>query len=291
MKSASEEKAEVFESSFKAFLYTDHKGSEHIKNEMRLKIKRHDLFQHAHYEKKTIPFSLQAKFSYYDLFENNGIDEISKEIILTEIRPKESIIFLGDDLNINKTIISSYKKLVNKIESTIKVPCKQISNDDIEVIYVKNNLLNLKYDSTVLNNIPSLFVKDYGYVYDLKNTFLKIKTRRNEIKEISIVDKLEGQKMLKERNERKNELENIDVFDNLDCFYTKSDVKLVNLKREISKLLNEEFFVYKNYITNANQDFKLFLKNKELVLEGNLNTTYLKIRNCIYSNYINLDEI
>lgn len=288
MKSVSEEKSDVFESSFKAFLYTNNKTPEHLKNEMRLKIKRHDLFQKAHYEKKTTPFLIQAKFLFFDLFEKNGIDAISKEIIISEIRPKDEIIFLGGEFDVNELVDIEKQtalKIFNKLTKICKV--KVVNCNQSESISFKDNLLNLKYDSTVLNTIPSLFVQGYGKVYDLKNTFLKVKTKRQEIKEISIVEA--GEKLEAEIAPIK--LENEGEKENLDCFYTKADMKLLNLKREISKLLNEDFFIRGNYITNAAHDFKLFLKQKELILEGSLNNTYLKIRNCIYSNFINLDEL
>ena len=68
-------------------------------------------------------------------------------------------------------------------------------------------------------------------------------------------------------------------------------MKLTGLKRELIKLLNEEFFIVKNCITNSNGDFKIYFKNNELVLEGELNPIYSKVRNCIYSNFINLEEL
>ncbi len=318
MKSASEEKTEVFESSFKAFLYTDNKNTSSSSGEMRLKIKRQDLFQNAHYETKTIPFSLQAKFSYYDLFENFGIDTSSKETIICEISPKDKLILLGETYNGPY----GFDEMILKIKEKCNVPCEIISNDNkASVTSIKDNLLSLKYDSTVLNSLPSVFVKDYGFVYDLKNTFLKVKTHRGDVKEISIVEEAERKQVgnnlmgnvmnLENRNsllnvdnddemdvvcKDKNTVDNVEymnkeVNENLDCFYMKKDIKLINLKREISKILNEEFFVYKNYITNANHDFKLYLKKDELTLEGSLNPTYLRIRNCVYSNYLNLYEL
>jgi Cft2 family RNA processing exonuclease len=282
MKAAIEDKAEVFESSFKTFLYTNNKAQESLKNEMRLKMKRQDLFSKAHYEHSKKTITIQAKFSYFDLFDSNGIDLISKEIIIQELHPKDEVIFLG---GVSQNSQEFYKMLTKLQSSQIK--CKIIGNNQTELCKVRDNMLNIKFDSTILSTLPSFFVKDYGAVYDLKNTFLKIKTKRNEIKEISIADTNEENIDKKDKNII--DLTNKECF--LDSFYTKSDIKLIHLKREITKLLNEEFYIFRNYITNAHEDFKLFLNKNELVLEGNLNPTYLKLRNCIYSNFINLDEI
>ena len=120
---------------------------------------------------------------------------------------------------------------------------------------------------------------------------MEIKTKRKEIQEITITDVDEQQndalsKIISEKN-----LETSSRKEKLDVFYSNKDLKLINLKRELTKLLNEEFFIFKNFITNASQDFKLFLGEKDLILEGSLNPVYLKVRNCIYSNFINIGEI
>ena len=123
-----------------------------------------------------------------------------------------------------------------------------------------------------------------------------IKTKRKEIQEITITDGSELQsdamsKVLSERNSQIRDSSKEEKLEKLDVFYSNKDLKLINIKRELTKLLNEEFFIFKNFITNGKQDFKLFLEEKDLVLEGNLNPIYLKVRNCIYSNFINLGEI
>ena len=283
MKSTAEDKSEIFDSSFKAFLYTNNKVQEtSAKSDMRLKLKRQDLFAKAHFEVTQKILQISAKFSFFDLFD--VIDVTSKEFILSEIKPKNTIIFLGHNNFRNDLIQKVMSKLTN-----IKI--RTLDNFQRESIKVKNNLLNLKYDSTILNSLPSIFVKDYGYVYELENKFLKIKTKRNEIQEITITDVDEQQndalsKIISEKN-----LETSSRKEKLDVFYTNKDLKLINLKRELTKLLNEEFFIFKNFITNASQDFKIFLEEKDLVLEGSLNPVYLKVRNCIYSNFINIGEI
>jgi Cft2 family RNA processing exonuclease len=283
MKSTAEDKSEIFDSSFKAFLYTNNKTQETAtKSDMRLKLKRQDLFAKAHFEENYKILQILAKFSFYDLFD--VIDVTSKEFILTEIKPKNEIIFLGNNSNRNDLIPKILSKLKN-------VKCKILENFQKESIKFKNNLLNLKYDSTILNSLPSIFVKDYGYVYELENKFLKIKTKRKEIQEITITDAAEQQSdaLSKFMSERNSEISS--KSEKLDVFYTNKDLKLINLKRELTKLLNEEFFIFQNFITNATQDFKLFLEEKDLTLEGSLNPVYLKVRNCIYSNFINLGEI
>ena len=282
MKTTAEDKNEIFDSSFKAFLYTNNKTQETItKSDMRLKLKRQDLFAKAYFEEnyKTIP--ILAKFSFFDLFD--VIDSTSKEFILTEINPKNEIIFLGD----NKTV-DMMKRIQKKLNN---VKCKYLDNFQTETIIVKDNMLNLKYDSTILKSMSSTFIKDYGYVYELENKFLKIKTKRKEILEITITDASELQndtlsKILSERNSYITSKE-----EKLDIFYSNKDLKLINLKRELVNLLNEDFFINKNFITNSNRDFKLFLEEKDLVLEGSLNPIYLKVRNCIYSNYINIGDL
>jgi Cft2 family RNA processing exonuclease len=283
MKLVSEEKNEAPESDFKAFLYTNNKSAESKKPDMRLKIKKQDLFSKAKYEEQIKTLPILAKFTFYNLFDH--IDILSKEIIITEAKPKDYVFFLGSHLQ-NKMKAKALENMSSKIKRTLDIPVLCLSPFKTELLKFKDNLLHVKYDSTILNRLPSFCIKDYGFIYDLKNTFLKVKTHRKEIKEISLLDASE-----KNKEEVLNTYTMPKEKSDLDYFYTVSDLKLLNIKRELTKILNEEFFIFKGAIVNAGHDVKLYLVNNELVLEGKLSSIYLKVRNAVYSNFINFDEI
>jgi hypothetical protein len=279
MKSVSEDQAEIFESSFKTFLYAHDQNPENISNEIRLKVKRQDLFLKANYERKKKTISIQAKFAFFDLFDSDGIDSLTKENVLREIHPKDFIIFT-DDLQ-----SENFHNLVSKLEDKYNQKCKIIKSGQTENLMTNDKLLKITYDSCILNSLPSFLVKDYGCVYEIKNAFLKIKTQRGGATEISIQTE-------EEEKIDKNKIFSIkSPLDDLENFYTTNDFKLINLKREIGKLINEEIFICKSFITNGRGDFKLWIDKKELVLEGSLNATYLKLRKCIYNNLIRIDDI
>ena len=192
MKTLSEEKTEVFDSGFKAFLYTNNKTHENSKPEMRLQMKREDLFMNAHYEEKIINIPILAKFSFFDIFDVT--DAVSKEIVISEINPKNGVIFLGDDIKKTKVIdisrsSSPLEKIANKLRSNYKLKVKILSANQTENLEFRNNLLCVKYDSSIFSNLPFVVVRDYGNIYELKDMFLKVKTKRKNIQEITLIDK------------------------------------------------------------------------------------------------------
>jgi hypothetical protein len=270
MKSVAEDKGEIFDTNFKAFLFTNNKSESKT---MRLKFKREDLLAKARFELSDKNISIRhekvgnlEKISIYNIF--NEIDSFSRDIILSEIKPSEMIIFLGKDDGLSDTI----KKLSN-------INTKVLDSNGSESVRVKNNILNIKFDSGILRELPCVLVKDYGYIYNFKNNLLRIKRRREEIKEIIIEDTIFS-----------NSIPQIGEMKDIEGFYSKTDIKLTTVKNELSKLVNEKLFIIDKAITNINNDFKLYIVDDQFVLEGNLNPTYLNVRKNIYSNMINLDE-
>jgi hypothetical protein len=168
--------------------------------------------------------------------------------------------------------------------------------DDIDLnsneffINFDNPILDIKFDSSILQKMSYSIVKDLGKVYDLKDYFLKIKTRRNKpnMDEISLIShdeiKFDNEKtkiniLLSDKNSND---------DDLDYIYNKVQLKLLDIKKDIMKQLNEDIIIYGDFISNKYKEFKLYLKNDDIVLEGSFNSTYMKIRKFI-KNYIKSD--
>lgn len=264
------------------------------------------------------------KFSYYPLF--NQIDYISKKTILREIDTKNKIILLGekkvknekkcsneynidkkyDNCNIVNNIINNENKIVyltsrinphvinGQKENEYLISNKEypIKNTNQFYINTDNPILDIKFDSSILQKMTYVEVKDLGKVYELKDYFLKIKTKRDkpDLDEITLIAHDEI-KLNEKRNMNiflydENSNENND--NDLDYIYNKVQLKLLDLKKEIVKNLNEDVMIYGDYISNKNKEFKLYLRNEEIVLEGYYNATYMKIRKFVKS-YIRTD--
>ena len=274
MKSVSDDKGELFDTNFKAFLYTNNKNQD-LKS-IRPKFKREDLLAKARYETYERMITIKhekvngiEKISFYNIFDS--IDKFSREIILSELKPKDITIFLGNE---DHTLIETIEKL-----SKLNIKSKIINSYMSENIIVKNNIINVKFDSSILQNMNCVYVKEYGYIYNLKNNLLKVKRKRNEIVEVIIGNQMENKKIPLLGDNK-----------DIDGFYSKSDLKLINIKRDLTKILNEKFYMTKNSITDINNQFKLSIKDNQLILEGELNPLYLRVRNCIYTNLINLED-
>lgn len=71
-------------------------------------------------------------------------------------------------------------------------------------------------------------------------------------------------------------------------FYSKSNIKLIELKEELSKEYDEDLYIFDNYLINKNGDFKISIENNEMVLDANLSQNYFKIRKILNTKmYLN----
>jgi len=302
-----------FDTNFKSFLNPE--NPELNPNlELKIKIKRKEMFNKANYEfiKKKVFIRGEEiesidKLTYYPLF--STIDFISKHTIIEEINPKKFIIFLGSQKEIinesdevyNGNSKKNYKKLFNylkeKKNNIIFLNNKIIDKETNSLnnkyfLKFDNEILNVKFDSSILQKLNFSLVKDYGNVYDLKNSFLRIKTKRNQpnIKEISLIyqdDIYLDQEKIKNHIILNNEQS--DEKEELDFIYNKNQLKLNEIKKEISKLFNEDIIIFGDYLSNKNKDFKLVIRNGDIILEGNYNAAYLKVRKFI-QDYMSSDN-
>lgn len=311
IKSKFDENNNNFETKFKSILNPS--NTDLTPNlELKIKIKRKDMFSKAKYEFSNKKVFIRNeivenidKFSYYPLF--STIDYISKRTIIEEINPKKLIIFLGldkqkindvndyyngDSKETNKFSLNEKKYNNNSLYLNNKLAFEDKNSNRFKLKF-ENKIFNVKFDSSILQKMSFSMVKDFGNIYDLKNSFLKVKTKRNNpaIKEICLIyqdDICMDQQKLKKHiilDHEENE-------DNVELIYNKNSLKLIEIKNEISKLFNEEILIFGDYLSNKNRDFKLYLKNGDITLEGNYNAAYLKARKFIQDfmssyNYIN----
>jgi hypothetical protein len=267
---------EGFAKDLKAFLYTTNTSQE--KHKVGLKIKRPDLLMPGVYEYTTKQVSPKYdseiktinKLSFYPLFD--PIDAYSKETVISELHPTDMVVFLGDSNKVLDEIKSSLTR--QGISSIVK------STESSYITKIKDNTIKVKYDYALINKLPCVMVKDYGYIYSLRDSLLKVKRKRGKIDEIIITDKSSKPNCMKIADDKQTDT----------LFYSSGDLKLIAIKRNLSRLLNDKFNIADGVITNQSGDFKLYIRDGELVLEGTFSPTYLKIRNFVYSNYINIEE-
>lgn len=309
---------ENYDSAFKTFLTENENNLNNNSNNSNTvaRFKKYELNLNSVYEFKKIKVPIKynkneliQKFTVYHLFET--IDLTSKEIIIKELKPKRITLFLGENIQLNP--------LIKNLNDEANLKCQVLKFGKKETIKFNDNLFPVKYDSTILQKLPVINVKDYGIIYNLKNTFLKLKQKRDgSIQEASLVYynkincsddneeelitnnntnlKIITENLIKNHNDicdslqLKEETEFNDKSNNL--FFTCENLKLANIKRELSNtFINDKFIILKNKITNLNCDFYLYLNNlNELILEGTLNQNYLKVKNFVMNNLINITE-
>lgn len=106
---------------------------------------------------------------------------MSKEVILNEIRPKH-IFFIGKVYN--------YSKEMKKRLESKQIKVKFIKSTVGDALSDLNQIFNVKVDSNLFQNLNSVFIKDYGYLYELQNKILKVKRTRinsNTVSEVCII--------------------------------------------------------------------------------------------------------
>ena len=202
------------------------------------------------------------------------------EIVIKEINA-ENVIFIGKERD-NEFIRCSFS---NKITGESKIDF--LSNNKSKDFYIKNEMLNIKYDSNVLRNLDCITINNYGSIFRLNKNLLKIKRPREDKQdfEITILDEKESEelkrsnpnKVSKYLSEFESELNNKKL--------TKNKLKITDQKNELSTKFKEELYIIDNSITNKNKDFKIQTNNNEVVLISSMTPEYYKIRDSIYSIY------
>lgn len=203
---------------------------------------------------------------------------LSLEIVIKEIHP-ENVYFIGKQSD-NEFLQNTFTNIKNDIN------IEYLSNGIQKNFLIKNDSLNIKYDSNVLRNLDCITINNYGAIYKLNKNILKIKRIRDEEKsfEITILDEKESEE-LKKTNAKITKYHTIMDTDIDNKILTKSKLKITDIKNELAKTLKDELFIIDNSITNKKQEFKIQTNNHEVVLISTLTPEYYKIRESIYSIY------
>ena len=81
---------------------------------------------------------------------------------------------------------------------------KSQSNINFKNFVIKNEMINIKYDSNVLRNLDCITINNYGSIFKLNKNFLKIKKLRDEEQsfEITILDEKDTEDIKKTNSSR-----------------------------------------------------------------------------------------
>jgi hypothetical protein len=219
----------------------------------------------------SLPLSLKIenisiKINCQILFFNflSDIDSLSKCIILNEINPKDEIIFLGE--------------LNNQLPINLKNKFTFLKENENYYKDLSDNILTFKYDSSFLLKGKHLNIENLNdNLYEFNNSILKIKRNREKILSIVACDDYINEKDVQKLDNKK---------DNFDYFYKKNDLKIIEIKKKIEEELKEKFFIVNKAIVDENKKISIKIEDNEIIIDGEFDEKYFKIRNFIYKNYI-----
>lgn len=210
----------------------------------------------------------------------NEIDIISKKIILEEIAPKEGVLFLGGKNFFEKKLDTFFSKINFKV----------ISNEEkFEKNYV-NNIIKFKYDSSLLPKGKHFSIHNYKEnVFDFLQVCLKVKRKRDKILEVSACDLDYNDNIPKKEIKITQNENNKNIPENQsdECFYSKDDLKLLQIKRELEKVASTSLYIIDHSIINEDKSVKIKLNKNELILEGDFSQEYITLRNYINEFFMN----
>ena len=210
----------------------------------------------------------------------NEIDIISKKIILEEIAPKEGVLFLGGKNFFEKKLDTFFSKINFKV----------ISNEEkFEKNYV-NNIIKFKYDSSLLPKGKHFSIHNYKEnVFDFLQVCLKVKRKRDKILEVSACDLDYNDNIPKKEIKITQNENNKNIPENQsdECFYSKDDLKLLQIKRELEKVASTSLYIIDHCIINEDKSVKIKLNKNELILEGDFSQEYITLRNYINEFFMN----
>ena len=94
------------------------------------------------------------------------------------------MVFVGKEKD-NEQVQNAFTNLTN-----VEMKIEYLSNRNFKNFVIKNEMINIKYDSNVLRNLDCITINNYGSIFKLNKNFLKIKKLRDEEQsfEITILD-------------------------------------------------------------------------------------------------------
>ena len=247
------------------FLNTD-------KNDMKLELPQFRI--PTKLEIRNIEIDIKCELFFFPLI--NKIDFMSKKLIIEEINPKDGVILIG-----HKNELSDWLSKNN-------INCYDLSNssEDIYKKEIKLNLIEFNYTSNDLYNGNKFKIdKSDKNVYSFDSLLLSIKTKRDKIVDVSIMDKNKYKKLSENKKEK---IKIVNDEDEKNKILSKNHLKLINIKQQLEDGSDIKLILSERKLRNLDNTVEISIMDGELILEGEFSEQYFKIKskiNDIYFNY------
>jgi len=247
------------------FLNTD-------KNDMKLELPQFRI--PTKLEIRNIEIDIKCELFFFPLI--NKIDFMSKKLIIEEINPKDGVILIG-----HKNELSDWLSKNN-------INCYDLSNssEDIYKKEIKLNLIEFNYTSNDLYNGNKFKIdKSDKNVYSFDSLLLSIKTKRDKIIDVSIMDKNKYKKLSENKKEK---IKIMNDEDENNKILSKNHLKLINIKQQLEDGSDIKLILSERKLRNLDNTVEISIMDGELILEGEFSEQYFKIKskiNDIYFNY------
>ena len=217
---------------------------------------------------------IKCELFFYPIISN--IDFMSKKLIIEEIKPKNGVILIG------------YSNLLSDGLKN-KMKCYDLTNNENDKYEQKliNNIIPFNYTSDDLHTGKKLMIeKGNENMYSFDNLLLSVKTKRDKLIDVSIVNN-KYQKIGEMDNDK---LKVINKETKNNKIFSKNNIKLINIKHHLENNSNIKLIISEQKLKTLDKTVEIYIKNGELVIEGEFNEEYFNIKSKLNKVYFNYNE-
>ena len=202
----------------------------------------------------------------------NNIDFMSKKLIIEEIKPKDGIILIG-----YSNVLSDSLKINNK-------NCYDLTNNEKYEQTLINNIISFNYTSDDLHSGQKIIIeKGNENIYSFDSLLLSVKTKREQLIDVSIINN----KYKKLGENKKTKIKVVNEESQNDKIFSKNNLKLINIKHHIENNSNIKLVINEQKLRTLDKSVEVYIKDGELVIEGEFNEQYFDIKSKINNFYLN----
>ncbi len=223
-------------------------------------------------ETKESKLEIKCDFLFYPMI--NNIDFMSKKLIIEEIKPKDGIILIG-----YSNVLSDKLKLNN-------MKCYVLTNNENDKYEQKliNNIIPFNFTSEDLHSGQKIIIeKGNENVYSFDSLLLSVKTKREQLIDVSIV----SNKYKKIEENKKDKIKVVNEESQNDKIFSQNNLKLINIKHHIENNSNIKLLINEQKLKTLDKSVEVYIKDGELVIEGEFNEQYFNIKSKINNFYLN----
>ena len=223
-------------------------------------------------ETKESKLEIKCDFLFYPMI--NNIDFMSKKLIIEEIKPKDGIILIG-----YSNVLSDKLKLNN-------MKCYVLTNNEHDKYEQKliNNIIPFNFTSEDLHSGQKIIIeKGNENIYSFDSLLLSVKTKREQLIDVSIV----SNKYKKIEENKKDKIKVVNEESQNDKIFSQNNLKLINIKHHIENNSNIKLLINEQKLKTLDKSVEVYIKDGELVIEGEFNEQYFNIKSKINNFYLN----